>query len=168
MQTSISFQPDINIKALGIQIQMKEEAGAEAGTALLQANTDGPPIHLHPSQDEIFKVLQGELQVFKKDQWITLKAGESIFIPKKTPHSFKNNSSKTVLFEFHMTPRVRFTEMMKHMEELANQDKIKGQDFKSVMYLSKVLSAYPDVTQNVKPPQFVINTMAKAANLFLR
>lgn len=169
MKATIQFKPDIDqLKALGTQIQWKDKQNAEAGTVLLMPHKDGPPIHYHPLQDEQFFIVQGELQVYKKNEWITLKAGDSIIIPKKTPHSYRNVSNEIVLFDFCITPRVRFTQMIKSMDELVQRGKIKGQDFKSIVYLSKVMAAYPDVTQSVKPPQFVIKAMAALGKLFLK
>lgn len=168
MKTSIQFQPSIDhLKVLGTQIQWKPQANAEAGTVLLMPHKDGPPIHFHPSQEEVFFIQQGELQVYKKDQWVTLKAGDTLTIPKKTPHTYKNSSHELVLFDFCITPKVRFTKMIESMDEMVQQGKIKGHDFKSIMYLSKVMAAYPDVTQSVAPPQFVVKAMAALGKIFL-
>ena len=169
MIKTIQFEPDIDhLEALGTQIQWKDKVNAEAGIVLLMPHKDGPPIHYHPLQDEQFYILQGELQVYKNSEWMTLKTGDSITIPKKTAHSYRNVSDGIVLFDFCITPRLRFTQMITSMDELVQQGKIKGQDFKSILYLSKAMAAYPDVTQAVKPPQFVIKVMAALGKLFLK
>jgi quercetin dioxygenase-like cupin family protein len=174
MKTKISnikrittFSPDIDqMEALGTQIQWKDIHNAEAGTVLLAAETDGPPIHYHPSQEEEFHICQGELMVFKKDKWIKLKEGDSLTIPPKTPHSYKNTSTKEVMFDFCITPKVRFRKMMEEMNMYVQKQKIRGTDFKSVLYLCRVMNNYPDVTQSVKPPQFVVKLMAGLSKLF--
>lgn len=174
MQTTISnikkiigFKPDIDqMEALGTQIQWKDIYNAEAGTVLLAAETDGPPIHYHPKQEEEFYIRQGELMVFKKNKWIKLQAGDSITIPAKTPHSYKNTSKKEVLFDFCITPKVRFRKMLEEMDVYVQQQKIRGTDFKSILYLCRVMHNYPDVTQSVKPPQFVVKVMAGISKLF--
>jgi len=174
MQTTISnikkvigFKPDIDqMEALGTQIQWKDIKNAEAGTVLLAAETDGPPIHFHPLQQEEFFIRQGELMVFKKDKWIKLKEGDSVIIPAKTPHSYKNASKKEVLFDFCITPKVRFRKMLEEMDIYVQQQKIRGTDFKSILYLCRVMNNYPDVTQSVKPPQFVVKLMAGISKLF--
>lgn len=155
------FTPDIDqMETLGTQIQWMDIENAEAGTVLLAAETDGPPIHFHPKQEELFFVRQGELSVFRQDRWITLKAGESLLIPAKTPHSYKNASKKPVLFDFRITPRVRFKKMLEAMDVYVKQGKIRGTDFKSVTYLCRVMADFPDVTQSVTPPQPVVKLMA--------
>jgi len=169
MTTTIQFEPSIdNLKALGTKIQWKEQPNAEAGTVLLMPHKDGPPIHYHPKQEERFFIVSGQLDVYKNNKWITLKAGDSIVIPKQTPHTYRNTSGEVVLFDFCITPKVRFTEMIESMDALVQEGKIKGQDFKSLMYLSRVMAAYPDVTQSVNPPQFVVRAMAALSKIFLK
>lgn len=174
MQTTISnikkiigFRPDIDqMEALGTQIQWKDIKNAEAGTVLLAAETDGPPIHYHPKQEEEFYIRQGELMVFKKNKWIKLREGDSITIPAKTPHSYMNVSKKEVLFDFCITPKTRFRKMLEEMDGYVQQQKIRGTDFKSILYLCRVMNKYPDVTQSVKPPQLVVKLMAGISKLF--
>jgi len=169
METTIQSEPNIDhLSALGTQIRWKEKENAEAGTVLLMPHTDGPPIHYHPKQEEQFLIVKGKLDVYKNEKWITLKAGDSIVIPKGTPHSYRNASDGVVLFDFCITPRVRFTEMITSMDTLVQQGKINGKNFKSIMHLSRVMADYPDVTQSVKPPQFVINTMAALSKFFFK
>ncbi len=45
-----------------------------------------PPAHLHPSQDERFIVHEGELHVELGGDVTLLGAGESLEIPRGTPH----------------------------------------------------------------------------------
>ena len=176
MQTTIlnskkisGFKPDIDqLEALGTQIQWKDIRNAEAGTVLLAAETGGPPVHFHPVQEEEFYIRQGELTVYKKDKWITLRAGDSLTIPAKTPHTYKNASKETVLFDFCITPRVRFKQMLEEMDMYVQQNKIRGTDFRSVLYLCRVMAAFPDVTQSVKPPQLVVKIMAALSKIFLK
>lgn len=163
------FKPDIDqLEALGSQIQWSDIKNAEAGTVLLAAETDGPPIHFHPVQQEEFHILYGELMIYKKDKWIKLKAGEKLTIPAKTPHSYKNVSKEAVLFDFCITPRVRFRQMIEEMDVYVQQNKITGTDFRSILYLCRVMNAYPDVTQSVKPPQIVVKLMAGLSRIFLK
>ena len=163
------FKADIDhLASMGTQIRWNNIEGAEAGTVLLQAQTDGPPIHFHPVQTEEFLVRQGELKVYKKDKWITLKAGDTLRIPARTPHTYKNTSGLPVIFDFCITPKVRFREMIEAMDVYVRMGKIKGKDVKSLLYLCRVMHDYPDVTQSVKPPQKVVQCMAALSKLFFK
>ncbi len=46
----------------------------------------GPARHVHYYQDEWFYVLEGELVIEAGDGRFQLKPGDSLFVPRKTPH----------------------------------------------------------------------------------
>ena len=48
----------------------------------------GPPLHVHPHQDEIFYVLVGEYRFQVGDEKHEIKAGDTIFMPRNVPHTF--------------------------------------------------------------------------------
>lgn len=169
MEKIIKFSPDVDqLEALGTQIQWRDIKNAEAGTVLLLPETDGPPVHYHPLQEEEFYIRQGELMVYKKDKWVKLSAGDSFRIPRKTPHTYKNASKEKVIFDFCITPRYGFRKMIEEMDVYVQQNKIKGKDFKSILYLCRVMNNHPEVTQSVKPPQFVVKLMAGLSKIFLK
>jgi hypothetical protein len=72
------------------------------------------------------------------------------------------------VFDFCITPKGRFKSMIEEMDASVQQGKITGKNLTSMMRLSKIMAAYPDVTQNVAPPQFVIKAMGKLASVFLK
>jgi mannose-6-phosphate isomerase-like protein (cupin superfamily) len=50
----------------------------------------GPPLHLHHDQDEWFFVREGEFVFQVGGDRFRLKAGDSLFGPRKVPHAFAN------------------------------------------------------------------------------
>lgn len=48
----------------------------------------GPPLHIHPYQEEYFYVMEGEVQFQLGDQRTRLSAGDSILGPRGIPHTF--------------------------------------------------------------------------------
>ena len=52
----------------------------------------GTPLPVHFSQDEIFYVLEGEHHFIVGSDKYQLKAGESIFLPRKIPHALTQAS----------------------------------------------------------------------------
>lgn len=48
----------------------------------------GPPLHIHPYQDEFFYVLEGEYQFQVEQTRYHLSSGDTIFLPRNIPHSF--------------------------------------------------------------------------------
>lgn len=58
----------------------------------------GPPLHLHPNQDEIFFIVQGEYLFQVGDEKHTLKAGDTIFLPRTVPHTFAQLTDNGKMF----------------------------------------------------------------------
>jgi quercetin dioxygenase-like cupin family protein len=58
----------------------------------------GPPLHVHPHQDEIFFIVQGEylFQVGKDKH--NLIAGVTIFLPRAVPHTFAQLTDNGKMF----------------------------------------------------------------------
>ncbi len=54
----------------------------------------GPPLHIHPFQDEWFYVIEGEYYFQVGEEKFQMKAGDTIFLPKKVPHAFIQLSEK--------------------------------------------------------------------------
>jgi len=66
-------------------------ADTDGGLYVIETTRDkkgGPPLHLHPDQDEWWYVLEGEFLVKIGDELFTAKPGDSVFGPKGIPHAF--------------------------------------------------------------------------------
>ena len=48
----------------------------------------GPPLHIHPDQDEWFFVTEGEYLFECDKERFLLKTGDTIFLPRNVPHAF--------------------------------------------------------------------------------
>jgi mannose-6-phosphate isomerase-like protein (cupin superfamily) len=48
----------------------------------------GPPLHVHPDQDEVFMVDEGEYLFQCGDAQHRLGAGDTILLPRQVPHTF--------------------------------------------------------------------------------
>ena len=53
----------------------------------------GPPLHRH-NFEEMFTVLDGEIEVYFRRTTTTAKAGTTVNIPANAPHHFRNHSGK--------------------------------------------------------------------------
>ncbi len=53
----------------------------------LEPGTLGAPVHIHPDAIETYTIMQGEMQVYLKDKWITDIAGDKIIVDKGIPHT---------------------------------------------------------------------------------
>jgi len=48
----------------------------------------GPPLHIHPHQDEWFYVIEGEYLFQVGNEKYEMKAGDTIFLPRNVQHAF--------------------------------------------------------------------------------
>ncbi|GGK76319.1 cupin domain-containing protein [Rufibacter glacialis] len=79
----------VNANVLDVKVSGKDTHGALAifeQTSLSPGR--GTPVHVHPLQDEIFQVLQGEYRFLVGQEKFRLTAGESIFLPRQVPHAW--------------------------------------------------------------------------------
>ena len=49
---------------------------------------DSPPLHIHETEDEVFRVLDGQFRFRVGDQEYELKSGETLLAPKNIPHTY--------------------------------------------------------------------------------
>ena len=62
--------------------------GTTTANALIEKG--GPPLHVHPNQDEILFVVSGEFIIQIGDEIFKAKKGDTAFIPRGTHHTFAN------------------------------------------------------------------------------
>jgi quercetin 2,3-dioxygenase len=60
----------------------------------------GPSWHVHFNQDEVFYVVEGEYRFKVGEDIMTLHAGETVFLPRKVPHTWLQLSDKGKLIYF--------------------------------------------------------------------
>lgn len=162
------FKPNVNLmKAFNSQVMLINDfENSENGMVLIKSVSDGPPIHKHPEQEEYFKIIEGQLQVYKKNEWITLSPGDDIYIPKDTTHTYRSRHTEDCIFEYRLTPKRDFSSMMKTFERLMNEQKLKGtSDIRSIIYLALTFKKYGNEVTSVRPPSFVITIMASIGKL---
>ncbi|WP_446039999.1 quercetin 2,3-dioxygenase [Streptomyces sp. SID1121] len=68
------------------------------------APDNGPPMHIHKDEDEVFYLLDGELTVASGDEVIKATSGSFIFIPRGAKHKFRNDTSKITKLLFMLVP----------------------------------------------------------------
>jgi mannose-6-phosphate isomerase-like protein (cupin superfamily) len=56
----------------------------------IRTSRGGPPLHVHHDQDEWFFVREGEFVFQIGEDRFRLRAGDSVFGPRKVPHAFAN------------------------------------------------------------------------------
>jgi len=49
----------------------------------------GIPMHVHDNEDEVFLILEGEMEFETQGETTILKPGDMIFLPRRVPHAFR-------------------------------------------------------------------------------
>ncbi|MCY7352461.1 MAG: cupin domain-containing protein [Cytophagaceae bacterium] len=94
------YHGHIHLKGVNLNIQDVKVSGKDTdGDLAIFEQTGlspkkGTPLHVHPAQDEIFQVLEGEYHFQVGRDKHQLKAGDSIFLPRNVPHAWTQVSEK--------------------------------------------------------------------------
>ena len=133
----------------------------------LSPNSGGTPLHIHPAAIETYEILSGELEVFKKDKWITARAGEKITIEKGEPHTFRNTTGEFVRVYNTHQPAMEFENFFKGLHKFAKSGLVKNgkMNFKSIVGVSTLWTNYSKEIVSVKPPSFVMRVLAAYGRL---
>jgi glyoxylate utilization-related uncharacterized protein len=127
------------------------------------AHMGGPPVHVHPTAEESYEVIEGALEVFVDGTWRTLGAGEVATVPAGTPHTLRNPTAEPVrLLNIHR-PAMQFESFFREMNALIREGKIKrlppGEP-RSAIYVAMLFGKYPDEMRVTKPPNGVFKALA--------
>ncbi len=90
--------------------------------------------------------------MFRDGRWRAVTAGESLAVPQRTVHGFRNTSEMSVRFLNVHRPALAFQEHLETLDRLIRAGKIRGtKDPRSLIYMSMSgVEHRPDVP--VKPP----------------
>jgi quercetin dioxygenase-like cupin family protein len=100
-------------------IQTHKLVGSETGNQILEWVDDvepgvGIPPHIHTKEDEIFRVIKGQVEIIVDGKSTVLKAGDTAFAPKNIPHSWKvtgTEKAKMITSAFPAGIEVMFKEL---------------------------------------------------------
>lgn len=83
-----------NMNPIDLKVSSKDTDGILSISEYTGYTKGGPPLHIHPHQDEIFIILEGDHLFQLGDQQYHLSAGDTLFIPRNVPHAPAQLSEK--------------------------------------------------------------------------
>ncbi len=104
----------------------------------------GPSLHVHLDQDEVFYVVDGEFLFQAGDERQTLKAGDTIFLPRNVPHTWLQLSDKGKLI-YLLQPAGNLEDFFKEMNALKRPPSFADEQQISLKYGVKTLG--PPITK---------------------
>lgn len=91
--------------------------------AVYAAFSDEPPLHYHPIQKEVFKVLAGELTVRMNAEIKIYKKGEGFCIEPGVHHSMWNSGYLDTMVSWKIFPPLQTEAFLNTLTNLANEGK---------------------------------------------
>jgi len=64
----------------------------------------GPPYHVHTREDEIFYVINGQVQFWRGGETFVAGPGSVVMLPRRVPHTFRNVGDGPSTVMFSVTP----------------------------------------------------------------
>ena len=96
-----------SVSLRGTRVDFKVESDRAAGASVTE--WDAVPgfdtgLHVHERLEEIWYVLEGELEFRVGDDTFVAAAGATVFVPPHVPHAFANRSNQPARFLLTMSP----------------------------------------------------------------
>src|SRR5262245_5829962 len=93
------------IRAFGDEVTFlmtgSETGGAYTAFVCVTPPGGGPPPHRHDREDEWFFILEGVVSFFVEGRWHDAQAGDFVFAPRGSVHTFKNNTTQPARMQVH-------------------------------------------------------------------
>ena len=132
-------------------------------TNWIDPHMPGPPVHVHPTAEESYEVIEGALEVFMNGRWSTVRAGEKATVPAGVPHSVRNAFEEPARIVNIHQPAQQFESFFRDMHRLIQEGKIKRlppKEPRSAIYAAMLFGKYPDEIRTTKPPNAVFKALA--------
>lgn len=100
-----------------VKISGKDTDGQLAVFEYIGNDKVGPSLHVHHDQDEIFSIIEGEFLFQVGEKKFTAKAGDTVFAPRKVPHTWIQTSEKSKII-YYVQPAGKMEEFFLAMNEL--------------------------------------------------
>jgi quercetin dioxygenase-like cupin family protein len=84
----------------------------------------GVPPHVHPSMEERFEVISGELSFLAGRKWRTATAGESVVVPAGTRHAYRNSGDELAHGVCRASPPQSLEEFLTEAAAMARDGKL--------------------------------------------
>jgi mannose-6-phosphate isomerase-like protein (cupin superfamily) len=129
----------------------------------LDPQMPGPPMHVHPENEESFEVIEGSLDVCKEGEWTAVGPGETAVVPAGVPHTLRNASDEPVKTITRIRPAGSSEAFFRHMNALIHEGKIKRlppKEPRSAIYAAMLFERNPDVIRVTGPLSAVFKALA--------
>lgn len=139
------------------QIMTFLQTGKETNNELLEIECFSPPTtarepeHLHPIQENNFKIISGELSFSVNGNIQILKAGEEISILPGMPHHFWNSGTETTHYLQEFRPALTTDHLFETFFALAKNRKLSKHGAPNIFRTSLIMLKHQQDLRIIKP-----------------
>jgi len=108
--------------------------------------------HVHPSQEERFEILSGEVGFNVGGEKTVAGPGQRLVVPAGTPHKFWNAGEEVAHFVCEVRPALQFESLLETMFALAADGKTNRKGMPNPLRLAVIAKAHFDTVQLPFPP----------------
>jgi quercetin dioxygenase-like cupin family protein len=127
------------------------------------------PAHWHPSQEERFEVLAGEVRFRVGGKVLRVGPGDRLVAPSGVPHSFKNTGRSEARLRVEVEPALTLQDFLEEAAALARAGKFNRlgvpSGFGAALELADLVERYREVTVMAFPPpslqRIVVSPLAR-------
>jgi mannose-6-phosphate isomerase-like protein (cupin superfamily) len=139
--------------------------GAYLEAHVLAPAGDGPPLHVHHHAEESYQIRSGTLEVRLGQEWKQVRAGETLTVPRGTPHTLRN-SAPVELINIHR-PALDIEHMFRTLHCLVTEHRVTlpPKDVRSAVLVGMLFTEYERENTTVQPPVAVLRGLARIGRL---
>jgi quercetin dioxygenase-like cupin family protein len=104
-----------------------------------------PPKHLHPGQEEHFEVLAGAMRARVGEEERSLSAGDTLDIPRRTPHQMWNSGDEPARVLWQTRPAGRTEQWFRSIDALHREGRVQSNGMPGPLAFGVLLTEYRDV-----------------------
>jgi mannose-6-phosphate isomerase-like protein (cupin superfamily) len=126
------------------------------------AHGSPPPKHYHPAQDEHFDVRSGRIDVRVGDSERKLGPGETLEIPRGTPHQMWNSGAEEARLLWRTSPAGRTREWFEALDRVHRTGRVGKNGMPGPLAFAALLTEYRDVIRLAAGPEPVVRGLLAA------
>lgn len=156
-------------------IESKEDTGGKSldleWKLLPHCNMVDPLYHIHPEAIETYHILEGEMEFYINDRWISAKAGDKLKVDIGVKHAFRNPTDKIVKVYNTHEPAFNMEDYFEDVckvVQLAKDKKTNNlsmKNLKTLLLFGVLMENYRKEIIAVNPPDFLVRILGAIAKI---
>jgi mannose-6-phosphate isomerase-like protein (cupin superfamily) len=141
----------------GERITFRKTAADTNGELLaidLELSPDGhvPGMHVHPSQEERFEVIEGVMRFKRGREKVIATPGDIVVVPPGVRHKFANAGEERARARVEVRPALRMAELFETAVALAREGRTLGNGMPKPLDLALFVREFEDEVRGAFPP----------------